>query len=199
MGILERVSREFPHIEGVLAVNPASSLYLCKWGQKTAPKKPSHSMCRKFPRQIFPELKSTGAEKSRRRKFPALKSLSAEKYRCRKVPVPKKSSAEKSPCRKVHVSKRAHVGMSRDIPDAEIALCQNVPVPKIPCAENSPCRKGPMPKRSRVEMSICQNVCSAERCTCRNVPVMKYLRRNDYCRNVLCRKSLQAAVDTLRA
>ena len=106
MGILERVSREFPHIEGVLAVNPASSLYLCKWGQKTAPKKPSHSMCRKFPRQIFPELKSTGAEKSRRRKFPALKSLSAEKYRCRKVPVPNCTSAEKYWCRKVLLPKK---------------------------------------------------------------------------------------------
>ena len=38
LGILERDSREFPYIEGVLAVNPASSLYLCKWGQKTATK-----------------------------------------------------------------------------------------------------------------------------------------------------------------
>ena len=97
-----------------------------------------------------------------------------------------------SPRRKLRVSKRARVGMSRDVPDAEIALCRNVPVPKRPCAEMSPCRKGPMPKRSGVEMSICRNVCGAEQCTCRNVPVMKSLRRNDSCRNVPCRKSLQA-------
>ena len=142
MGILERVSREFPHIEGVLAVNPASSLYLCKWGQKTAPKKPSHSMCRKFPRQIFPELKSTGAEKSRCRKFPVLKSLSAEKYRCRKVPATKSPRVKTCTCRNV-------AGRPR---------CRNSSVPKCFGAETSPCRNVPVPKRPHAETFLCRNV-----------------------------------------
>ena len=61
---------------------------------------------------------------------------------------------------------------------AEMSMCRNVPVPKCSCAENSSCRKVPMSKCSRVEMSICWNVCSAEWCTCRNVPVIKHPCRN---------------------
>ena len=85
-------------------------------------------------------------------------------------------------CQNIHVPKCS---------GAEISLCRNVQVPKIPCAENSPCRKFPMPKRSGVEMSICRNVRSAERCMCRNVPVMKHPCRNDCCRNDPCRNGLQ--------
>ena len=75
---------------------------------------------------------------------------------------------------------------------AEMSMCRNVPVPKCSCAENSSCRKVTMSKCSRVEMSICRNVCSAEWCTCRNVPVMKHPCRNVPCRNVPCRNGLKA-------
>ena len=134
-----------------------------------------------------------GAKKRHQKNLaiPSAENSRPKYFQCRKVPVPKSTGAEKSPRRKVRVSKRARVEMSRDVPDAEIALCRNVSVPKRPRAEMFRCRKGPMPKRSCVEMSICRNVCSAERCTCRNAPVMKYLRRNDSCRNVPCRKGLQ--------
>ena len=186
-------------MKGFLAVNPESSLYLCKWGQKTAPKNlaiPSagnfcteNSPCRKVS-----VPKSTSAKKYRCQKVSVPKSTCAEKYWCRKNPVSKSPRAENFACWKVRVLKCACVGMSRNVPDAEISLCQNVLVPKIPCAENSPCQKGPMPKLSCVETSICQNICSAEWCTCQNVPLMKHPRRNDFCWIVLCWNGLQAHI-----
>ena len=65
--------------------------------------------------------------------------------------------------------------------------------------EKSPCRKHRVPKSPHVETFpwwnvVCRNVRSAERCTCRNVPVMKNPCRNDSCRNVPCRKGLQAFI-----
>ena len=72
-------------------------------------------------------------------------------------------------CRNVHIA----------LQGAKISMCRrNVPVLKIHCAENSPCQYFPMSKGSPVETSICQNIRSAERCMCRNVPVMTHQCRN---------------------
>ena len=78
------------------------------------------------------------------------------------------------------ISAHGHIALQ----GAKISMCRNVPVPKYPCAEMFLCRKYPMLKCSRVETSICRNVRSTERCMGRNVPVMKYLCRNDSCQCV---------------
>ena len=95
-----------------------------------------------------------------------------------------------APCKAIWTFWHRHFGTCATVPKcpcAEMSPCQTVPVQNIPLAKNSSCQKVPMSKRYRVETSICRKVRSAERCTCRNVPMMKHPCQNDSCRNLRCR------------
>ena len=83
-------------------------------------------------------------------------------------------------CQNVHIA----------LQGAKISISQNIPVLKCSGVEKSLSRKFPMLKHSNVEKSICQNVRSAERSKCRNVPLMKHPCRDGSYQNVSCRNGL---------
>ena len=166
MGILERGSREFTHIEGVLSV------YLCKRGQKRHQKNlviPIAENSRaKYSRCLYRKVsmpKNPSAKKSQCWKVPVPKSTTAEKSPCQKNPVPKSPRAKKSTCWNVHVSECHRTSQMPKYFCAKMFQCRKVPVPKRPHAETFPCwnvhlpkrlqrRKVHMPECSRDEISV---------------------------------------------